>query len=210
MFAPIFWTPSTQECLSVHRINDRGHGHMTLCQHEGSMMLLSPDSVEAKDIQGWKELEITHFHDNLKYSNCSFLSTAEQYKCKKQLFCPTGSWRPQVWSRTPFDPPACHPPMGTRHQHTQGQPRGFSPRSAQFPRPLQSRHQWTKSQHTGDHVCLCTCQRALMLTLTCETWLLKHIGQEEQTGRRRTAWCTSLPPFSSPLLLLSPFTLPGL
>lgn len=151
-------------------------------------------------------------HKPLMNSILSFLSSAKPYKYKKQLFCPTDSWRPEVWSRTPVDPPTCHPPMGTRQQHTQGQPRGFSLRFAQFPRPLQSWYQWTESQHTGDHVCLCTCQRALMLSLTCKTWLLKHIGQEEQTGRRRTVWCTSIPPFSPPfsfLLPLFPFTLPG-
>lgn len=143
---------------------------------------------------------------------CSFLSSAEQYKCKKQLLCPTGSWRPEVWSRAPVDPPACNPPLGTRQQRTQGRPGSFPPRSAQFPRPLQSRHQWAESQHSGDHVCLCTCQSALMLSLACKTWLLKHTGQEEQTGRRRIVWCTSLPPFSPPssfLLPPSPFTLPG-
>lgn len=89
---------------------------------------------------------------------CSFFSPAEQHQCKKQLLCPAGSWRPEVWSRTPLGPA-----LGTGQQRTQRRPRHFHPRSAQFPRPLQSRYQWTESQHTGDHVCLCTCQSALML-----------------------------------------------
>lgn len=129
---------------------------------------------------------------------CFFLSSAEQYKCKKQLLFPAASWRPEIWSRAPADPQARRPPLGTRQQRPQRRPRSLPPGSAQLPWPLQSRHQWTEPQHPGDHVCLCTCQRALMLSLTCETWLLKHTGQEEQTGRRRLVWCTSLPPFSPP------------
>lgn len=52
-------------------------------------------------------------------------------------------------------------------------------------------------------MCVCVCPAtpaALMLSVARATWLLKRVGQEEQTGSRKTAWCTSLPPFFSPCL----------
>lgn len=36
---------SKQSRVSVHRINDRGHGLMNLCQHEKSMMLQSAETL---------------------------------------------------------------------------------------------------------------------------------------------------------------------
>lgn len=42
----------SQEGLPVHRINDRGHGHMNLCQHEESIKLLSPGRVTDFGKQG--------------------------------------------------------------------------------------------------------------------------------------------------------------
>ena len=71
-------------------------------------------------------------------------------------------------------------------------------------------------QNPNIQVIMCVCAPASRLwcfSLTCKTWLLKHTGQEEQTGRERIVWCTSLPPFSptpsSFLLPLSSFTPPG-
>lgn len=133
----------------------------------------------------------------------SFFSSTEHHKCKEQLLCSAASRRPEARSRATAVPPARHPPLDTRQQRAQGQPRSFSPRSAQFPRPLQSRYQWTESQHTGDHVCLCTCQCALMPF----TAMLDMATQAGSTGRANRKRENSLVHFTTPFF--SPFLPPS-
>lgn len=147
-------------------------------------------------------------HKNKKTVVSLFVPWAEKQKWKEPLLFTAVSWKPRVWSGTSNIPPTGVPSLDTGQQRPPGRPRIVPPRLAQLPRPLQSWHQRTKSQHPGEHVCPRTCHGTLMLSLTLEVAAQAHRGrkskQADEQWRLLTSFNSSFLPPRSLSHFLSP------